>query len=548
MSGLAAAAALVGGVGLFLLGTRLMTEGLKLAAGPALAGILAGSTRTRVRGLFSGFLMTAFVQSSSAVTVAAIGFVNAGLLTLMQSMWVLFGANVGSTVTGWLVALVGVQFQIEAFALPLVGLGMALRITGEGSRRGALGMAIAGLGVLFLGIDLLKDAFSGLATDVSLPQGTGLFVILAQLVIGVLLTVLMQSSGAALAVALTAAQGGLITLPGAAAVAIGANIGTSIKALLAAIGATPNAKRAAAAHVLFNVLTGVVALALLPVLVPAIGAAWSALGLASSPAAELALFHTTFNLLGVLLMWPLAGRLERELQKRFRTEEETEARPQYLDDNVLAVPSLAIDALVQEVRRSGTLALRLARGALLSEGPPPLREQRMVEQLNLDIAEFITRLSRGSMADETARRLPQILRAVRYYDTVAELVAEAEAARAEARAARAGRPGPGSEPGPAADRKLSEQEETFRHKAASFLERVSPERILLDESDTDAALQEFETGYQQLKAAYLTAGTKGRLALGEMDARLRYASAMRRVCDQALKAERLLRSMGRAPA
>jgi phosphate:Na+ symporter len=123
---------LAGGIGLFLLGMSLMTDGLKLAAGPALERILASSTQTRIRGLASGMLVTALVQSSSAVTVAAIGFVNAGLLSLSQALWVLFGANVGTTMTGWLVALVSMKFQIEALALPLIGLGMILRLAGEG--------------------------------------------------------------------------------------------------------------------------------------------------------------------------------------------------------------------------------------------------------------------------------------------------------------------------------------------------------------------------------------------------------------------------------
>lgn len=131
MSVPAAAAAFLGGIGMFLLGMGLMTEGLKLAAGSALERVLASSTRTRLRGLGSGALLTALVQSSSAVTVATIGFVNAGLVSLGQALWVLYGANVGTTMTGWLVALVGLQFKVEVFALPLVGVGMLLRLTGK---------------------------------------------------------------------------------------------------------------------------------------------------------------------------------------------------------------------------------------------------------------------------------------------------------------------------------------------------------------------------------------------------------------------------------
>ena len=270
---------LIGGLGLFRLGMTMMTDGLKLAAGPALARILAGATRTRWHALGSGMLVTAMVQSSGAVTVAAIGFVNAGLLALGPALWVLFGANVGTTMTGWIIALVGLKFKIESLALPLIGVGVALRLTGEGKRRGAMGTTLAGFGLLFLGIAMLQASFTGLAGQVELPQGEGPLAVLAQVAIGAAMTVLMQSSGASMAIALTAAQGGLLTAQGAAAVVIGANVGTTFTALLAAIGATPNARRAAAAHVAFNLITGTVALVLLPWLIGALGAASEALGL-----------------------------------------------------------------------------------------------------------------------------------------------------------------------------------------------------------------------------------------------------------------------------
>lgn len=307
MSGLLLAGAIAGGVGLFLLGMGMMTDGLKLAAGPTLEHILARSTQTRMRGLLSGVSVTALVQSSSAVTVATIGFVNAGLLSLSQALWVLFGANVGTTMTSWLVALVGLKLKIEALSLPLIGIGMLLRLVGEGGRRQGAGIALAGFGVLFLGIDVLKDAFSGLPNEFTLPAHDGVGDVVVKVGIGVGLTVLMQSSSAALVVVLTAAQGGLLTMQGAAAVVIGANIGTTVTALIVAIGATPNAKRAAAAHILFNVLTGLVALAILPWLIDFLSVLGVWLALDGSVTARLALFHTVFNVLGVVLIWPFGG-------------------------------------------------------------------------------------------------------------------------------------------------------------------------------------------------------------------------------------------------
>lgn len=153
------AAQAAGALGLFLLGMGLMSEGLRQAAGPALRQLLCAATRTRAQALGSGILVTALVQSSSAVTVATIGFVNAGLLALGPALWVLFGANVGTTMTGWIVATIGLKFKIEALAMPLIGLGALLRLSGQGQRASAFGTALAGFGLLFLGIALLQQTF-----------------------------------------------------------------------------------------------------------------------------------------------------------------------------------------------------------------------------------------------------------------------------------------------------------------------------------------------------------------------------------------------------
>ena len=151
---------LLGGLGLFLLGMNLMTQGLKTAAGSALKRILAASTDTAWRGLWFGAITTTLVQSSSAITVATLGFVNAGILPFAKSLWVIFGANIGTTTIGWIVALLGFKFKIEAAALPLIGVGMALRMSGDAPKRQALGDALSGFGVLFLGLSFLQQAFA----------------------------------------------------------------------------------------------------------------------------------------------------------------------------------------------------------------------------------------------------------------------------------------------------------------------------------------------------------------------------------------------------
>ncbi|OGB16581.1 MAG: hypothetical protein A2W72_04670 [Burkholderiales bacterium RIFCSPLOWO2_12_67_14] len=513
---------MVGGLGLFLLGMGLMTDGLKLAAGPALHRILVSTTRTRAHALGSGMLVTALVQSSSAVTVAAIGFVNAGLLGLGPALWVLFGANVGTTMTGWIVALVGLKFKVEALAMPLAGLGALLRLTGEGRRSGAIGTALAGFGLLFMGIALLQQAFAGLAGQISLPQGDGPATVLAQLGIGLLMTVLMQSSSAAMAITLTAAQGGLIDAQGAAAVVIGANIGTTVTALLAAIGATPNARRAASAHIVFNLLTAVVALLLLPWLIGALGLAREALGLPPDPAAKLALFHTTFNLLGVLLMWPLAARLTRWLQQRFRAREEDEAQPQFLDDTVLAVPTLALDALTREVARAGQVALRMTRSALAGAEAATLKaDHTILTSLDAAIERFVEHLRGASMSQTASARLAALLRIQRYHESAAEQAVAAAALP----------------PLDAADAGLATAQAAFATAASALLARCDPTGPV-DADALEADLGAMEAHYEDLKAALLSAGADARLALTDMEQALRRCSALRRAAQQLHKSRR----------
>ena len=524
---------LLGGVGLFLLGMALMTEGLKMAAGPALGAIISSSTQTRWRGLLSGIVVTAMVQSSSAVTVAAIGFVNAGLLTLGQSLWVLFGSNIGTTMTGWLVALVGMKIKVEAAALPLIGLGMALRISGPETRRGAIGGALTGFGVLFLGIDFIQQGFAGSeqALDLATLSGRGVLSVVAFLLAGLLLTILMQASAAALVVVLTLAQSGIIPLSEAAAAVIGANIGTTVTALIAVIGATPNARRAALAHVLFNILTGLVALLTLPLLLAGVAHLRDAFELESSPAVSLALFHTVFNLLGVALMWPLTDRLTIFLQGRFRTREEEVGQPQYIDRNVASVPSLAADALRREMDRLGGMAIGgvLARtGQLTGEARRP-DDSAAQPQLSRAMQEFLTQVNRRSMSERTAEVLAGLLRVQRYYDTCHELAPDIVSGRDAIEALR----------GTA----LHDEVGALAGAAENLLQELDPAVEPLPPDGEKLA--EFERAYQALKASLLAAGAAGRLDIPLMESLMRSFSTLRRIIDQAAKAARLLDDLRR---
>ena len=426
----------IGGIGLFLLGMRLMTDGLKLAAGAMLRDVLTRWTRTRGRALWSGVLITGIVQSSSAVTVASIGFVNAGVLTLGQAMWVIFGSNVGTTMTGWIVALVGFDIKIEAFALPLLGIGMFLSLTGVSSRRGAFGEALAGFGVFFLGIATLKTTFAGLgqAVDLGAFVSGGILNDIMFVAIGIVMTTLVQSSSAVIAIALTAAAGGILTVEAGASLVIGANVGTTTTAALAVLGATSNARRVAVSHVVFNVLTGIVALLLLPVLLVIVDATEKTLAAGAGSTAALALFHTVFNVLGVVLMWPLAPRLETWLADRFVTAEEDEARPRHLDDTGLALPALALDAIVLELGRVAAVAFGIARAAFLDPAASAdrLRRRRgIIDALNDAIVAYVQKLSAANNAQAVAEALPHPIRALMHLSGIADLGLAVAGRRAE---------------------------------------------------------------------------------------------------------------------
>jgi phosphate:Na+ symporter len=350
--------------------------------------------------------------------------------------------------------------------------------------------------------------------------------VLAQLGIGALMTGLMQSSSAPMAITLTAAQGGLIDMQGAAAVVIGANIGTTATALLAAIGATPNARRAAAAHVLFNVLTATVAL-LLPWIIGFLGHVREALALPPDPAAKLALFHNAFNLLSVLLIWPLATRLTEWLQRCFRASEEDEAQPRCLDDNALAVPTLELDALEREVARSGQVAFRMIRSALAGEGVQSLaRDQANFGGLDSAIERFVERLRRAAMSRESSAMLAELLRIHRYHESCAEQVELAAMLSLRQRVA--------------ADVGLARL--GIATAASELLDRCGPTTLSTDFEELDIALLHAGTRYEGLKTALLKAGADGQLDLSDMERALRRFSALRRAAQQATKARGRLSS------
>jgi phosphate:Na+ symporter len=333
---------LCGGVGLFLLGMRMLSDGLRAMAGAGLREVLARFTRTPARGAAAGTVATAALQSSSAVTVMTVGFVGAGLMTFPQAVGVILGANIGTTLTGWVVAVVGFKMQLGLMALPLLLAGVLARMFARG-RAAQAGWALAGFSLIFIGIDMLQAGmagFEGAVTPASFPDDTvwGR----AQLaLIGLAATVAMQSSSAAIATALAAMTAGAIDFPQAAAMVIGMNVGTTVTVALVSLGGSTAMRRTALAHVLFNVMTGAVAFAILD--------PFTALMVAVTPGegvgeAQLALvgFHSVFNVVGVAAVLPFAGVFARAVERL--APERGPALARRLDGALTADPAAAADA------------------------------------------------------------------------------------------------------------------------------------------------------------------------------------------------------------
>src|SRR5215467_3542442 len=271
--------AILGGVGLFLLGMTVMTGGLKGLAGSSLRTMLSKAAATPLHGSLWGALITLLVQSSSATTMTTIGLVSAGLLTFPQGLGLVFGANVGTTGTGWLVALIGVRVSLTAAALPMIFTGALVKLLGRGRLSGC-GAALAGFGLVLFGLTTLQQGMGGLAERLhpaDLPSvlgapGAGWFAgmlgVLTLVLVGLVMTALMQSSTAAVAVTLSAYFAGAVGLDQACALIIGQNIGTATSSALAAIGASTTAKRLAVAYVLFKLIAAVIALVLFPIVTP----------------------------------------------------------------------------------------------------------------------------------------------------------------------------------------------------------------------------------------------------------------------------------------
>jgi len=339
------------GVAILLFGMIMLEEGFRVFTKGPLQNLLKKATDKLYKSISVGALVTALIQSSSLVSVITISFISAGLISLAGGLGLIFGANIGTTATAWLVAGFGLKIKISALAMPMIVFGIIFTFQKKNSLKG-IGNVLAGLGFFFLGIHYMKEGFDVFKEYIDLRQYAvpGFLGVIIYTGIGIIITTILQSSSATLALILTALSAGQIEYENALALAIGANVGTTITAVLGSLSSNVAGKRLAGGHLIFNVVTGVVALALIYPLANLVNKISELVQIgATDYTLKLALFHTIFNILGVIIMIPFIKKLERLLLKFFKDKTGQDVdEPKYLNEAVLQFPGSAISSLINE--------------------------------------------------------------------------------------------------------------------------------------------------------------------------------------------------------
>jgi phosphate:Na+ symporter len=370
------------GVAIFLFGMLFLERGFKVFTGGTLETILRLSTDRLWKSLGFGMISTSVTQSSSLVSVITISFLSAGLIGLSAGIGIIFGANLGTTTGAWLVAGLGLKVNIAAYAMPMLVFGVILVLQKPKPLKG-IGYLLAGLGFLFLGIHYMKEGFEAFKDSIDLAAYAipGLKGLLVFTLIGVFATVVMQSSHATLVLIITALAAQQISYENALALAIGANVGTTITAMLGAMSASVDGKRLALAHLIFNVATGLIAIVFIQQFLAAVNILSAAVGIApDNDTLRLAVFHTLFNLAGIIVMLPFTTGLVRLLQNALPEKTRHIAEPHFLNDAVLEMPDAAIEAARNETRHLFDNAFEVMAHAL-NLSPASLRSARDPGQL-----------------------------------------------------------------------------------------------------------------------------------------------------------------------
>ncbi|MFS2364172.1 Na/Pi cotransporter family protein [Parabacteroides distasonis] len=432
---------LIGSLALFLYGMKIMSEGLQKFAGDSLRRILTAMTTNRVTGVLTGVLITALIQSSSATTVMVVSFVNAGLLTLTQSIGVIMGANIGTTVTAWLISALGFKVDIAAFALPLLAFALPLFFSGKSSRK-SIGEFVFGFAFLFMGLQSLKANAPDLGANpemlafVQNYTDMGFFSIILFLFIGAILTMIVQASAATMAITLIMCANGWIDYHLGVALVLGENIGTTITANLAALTGNTQARRAALAHLVFNVFGVMWVLVLFSPFTNAVSWFVTHVMKVSDPAVavsfKLAAFHTAFNISNTFIMIWFVSLIEKTVCTLIKPKvEDEEYRLRYITGGMLSTAELSI---LQAHKEISLFAERTARmfnmvkelfyekneETFLKTYSRIEKYENISDRMEIEIANYLTEVSEGRLSSESKEEIRIMLRAVSEIESIAD--------------------------------------------------------------------------------------------------------------------------------
>jgi len=372
---------ILGGIALFLIGMEYMETGFKAFSSGTFEYILQKSTDNTLKAIFTGFLSTAIVQSSSLISIITISFLSAELMALSSAIGVIFGSNIGTTATSWLVSLFGLEIKISHYAMPMIVVGIFLPLFSKSNTWRGIASIFIGLGIIFLGISYMKDGFETLknAIDLAHYAMSGYMGVLVYVFVGAMATIIIQSSSATMAIIITALATGQIEYANALALAIGANVGTTVTAVLGALKSNENGKRLAVAHFIFNMTTGLVAVIFIYQLTELVDYLSMLVNIdAYNYTMKLALFHTIFNIVGVLLVAPFISYLVKFLNTLFVPKSVNKGTSQYLDETSIVLPSTALLAILKETKHLYSNAFDI-----ISRGIN-LKKKNILSDINLD--------------------------------------------------------------------------------------------------------------------------------------------------------------------
>jgi phosphate:Na+ symporter len=435
----------LGGLGLFLYGMKIMSEGLQSATGEGLKNILWKATNNRFKGLITGFGITAVIQSSSATTVMLVSFVSAGLINLTQATGIVFGANIGTSVTGWIVAIIGFKFKINALSLPAIAIGFFIRFIDNDKMR-SWGDFLLGFGILFLGLGIMSDSVKDLRGSevitnfMATYKASGIWSTLLVVFIGAAITMIIQSSSATMAMTMTLAFSGFIDFYTAAALILGENIGTTITANIAAIGSPIDARRTARVHFLFNFIGVLWILTIFKsYFIPAID--WLIPGdpfstdltvRSAAIATHMAAFHTGFNLVNAMVFLPFVRQLAMMATWLVPDDKKskTEAHLMYITTNIVAIPSINLNQARLEIERMRdfvntmyNLVVEVIKNPDKKLGKRIEEIQNLENQIDLlerEISTFLVKVSRDHLSKDQSHELNSMLDKVSYLESIGD--------------------------------------------------------------------------------------------------------------------------------